>query len=328
MKCKNRRLYLRDRLLHTMLYNVFCDVGSEWSKHMPNMVLAHVCQYPPTAEQGSVGEAVGRTCSCSNPTHVVLATKSTNLTHQYAYEGRARPYSETNFNTQTSNEEVDSFRDACFARAYGVASLASTPLHARLAWKPNDPRLRVLRAWAKKRSSIQYIKSWQTMMGIRSRRTMMNFLLNRTHVVRHRFSARRHFPRNKVLRAEKLLVARLLDAHVPDTMKTPLDNVASLERHVGAPTTNTETASRTLFTVLIRAVRRRLNERFRQPDATRYRWITEQNVEEVLAAIPSIEQRLVAEVKAFVRDGPRLAEAYPPQWRRIGGILRDCSEFV
>ena len=329
MKCRNKRLFLHDRLLHTGLYNIFCAVGSEWAKESP-LVLAHIAQYPPdsTEHQGGGEAVVGRTCTCSNPTHVVLATKSTNLTHQYAYEGRARPYSETNFNSQTSNEEVDSFRDACWARAYGAASLAATPLNVRLSWKPDDPRFRGLKAWAKRRSSTRYMESWQTMLGIRSRRTMMNYLFNRNHVVRHRSNARRDFPRGKVLREEKRLVARLLDAHVPDAMKTPMENVAFLERVVGAPATNKDTRSRSLFTVLIRAVRRRLNERFKHPAGARYCWITERNVAEVVAAIPSIEERLVTEVKVFVRDGLSRPSSSPPQYQRIGGILRDCSEFV
>ena len=156
---------------------------------------------------------------------------------------------------------------------------------------------------------------------------MLNYLLNRTHVVRHHSNARRHFPRAKVVREEKRVVARILDKHVPDAMKAA-EHVPFLERVVGAPATNKDTRSRSLFTVLIRAVRRRLNERFKHPAGARYCWITERNVAEVVAAIPSIEERLVTEVKVFVRDGLSRPSSSPPQYQRIGGILRDCSEFV
>ena len=299
MRVKSGRLYLHDRLLHTCLYNIFCADGQEWPSAVQNAVLAHVCQYPPTADehQASGGEAVGQTCSCANPQHVVMSSKRANLIHQYRYEGRPRPFSESNFNTSTQNEEVDAFRNECWSRATGGTS---PPLHDRLTWKPDDPRFRVLKAWAKRRSSSHYMESWQNMMGIRSRRTMLNYLLNRTHVVRHHSNARRHFPRAKVVREEKRVVARILDKHVPDAMKAA-EHVPFLERVVGAPATNKDTRSPTMFAVLIRALRRRLNERFGHPANTRFGWITQGNVTDVLNVIPDIERRLIGEVVTWAQ---------------------------
>lgn len=286
--------------LHKELHQIFCPRGFECPS---NKRLNHRRQYDPTSEERAAGHAVGRTCKCSNWTHVYSDTQRQNMLDKYRIEGGARLYGEANPRTETTNESVADLRAEVWERAnaelVGGEQPCTSTTQERSLWAKNDPRWERLTRW--RRAHKGWIDAQAELMGV-CKRTVQNYCAHRTfrhpHTVRQKFEPTSRSARWRLLQAERRSAFQLAHS-IPAPLLTP-DCVPSLEQVLGKPDAE-ERPSPNMVTALIRCVRRRVNASCGHGPGVRRTFVSDGNLSAILSRLDGeIQAQIANDVECWV----------------------------
>ena len=313
------------------LYNIYCDVGSEWRPRQGRgrEAVCHIYQYPPTPEDLAAGETVGPTCTCGNWTHVVVSTENQRHRAEYENGGGQKPrFGEDNPNTPSANSAVDAMRNEVWALA--TKGKAYVPLETRVKWKPGSKEFAPLRVWVHEHQSV--LQTYATMLGV-GRRTIKNYLYNATFPKGHPAKKRREFD----LTPHALCPRRRIREHeernatfIRNTVERHLQRprwIASFEETVGAPEDGAPNVN--LYDSILRTLRRTLNKRHGRSARTRQRWIKASNYCGIRDVdLPSIMHEVNAKVRRWLaerRGEARYADVTPEGrlWRGLDGEAQE-----